>query len=155
MSKSNREWVDWVERVKVLQKAAIIDEEGNILILLRSKDRPGARPGMPDLAGGSMSNDDILSELPPHEFSLSREIKEETGLKINSIEIVFVNSGKKTNKAGENVLVLALGYKCLIKGFKPDIKLSEEHPKSWWLSKEEALKIDFGDDGLHKIIERV
>ena len=155
-SNKQKEWVDWLENVKVLQKAVIVDEEGNVLILRRAKDRPGARAGMSDLVGGSMSKEDVASEgIPPHEGAIKREVEEETGLKIEKIKIVFVGSGKKVNKAGKNVLILALGYKCKVKGVKPIVKLSEEHPESWWTTKEEVLKIDFGDEGLHKIIESV
>ncbi len=51
-------WVDWIN-VKVLQKAVVTDQKGNILALRRNENAPGARPGMWDVPGGGMDVDDL------------------------------------------------------------------------------------------------
>lgn len=105
-----------------------------------------------DLVGGSLGEEDLIDGLKPHEEGISREALQETGLKISEIKIIYINSWVFTKSFGK-VLGLALGYQAKVDGIKPEIKLSDEHIESFWMSKEEALNADFGDDGcLHKSI---
>lgn len=147
-----REWVDW-QNTKVLQKVAIEDEAGNILVLKRIETGPASRLGKADLVGGSLGPEDLNDGVKPHEEGISREALQETGLKISEIKVVFVSSWVFTKSVGK-VLGLALGYQAKVEGIKPEIKLDgKEHVEYYWLSKEEALNADFGDDGgLHKSI---
>ncbi len=141
-----KEWVDWIN-VKVLQKAVLVDMEGNMLALCRPLTGPGRRLGAWDMAGGAMGVEDLNVLQNPHEVSLKREILEETGLTIDSTEIVYICSlVKKTQSAG-SVLILPIGYRCKINGIKPAVVLSDEHIESRWVTKEEFLGMDFGDDG--------
>lgn len=149
-------WVDWMN-VKVLQKAVVIDEKGNMLALRRSENAPGARPGMWDLPGGSMDVDDLEGneDSEPHADAIKREVVEETGLGVLRVEEVCVSSGVKQMETIGKVLILALGYRCYVDGVRPAINLGDEHCESRWISKEEFLKLDFGDDGgLHKKVIR-
>lgn len=54
-----KEWVDWMN-TKVLQKAVVVDETGNMLALRRCETGPASRLGMWDLPGGSMNPEDII-----------------------------------------------------------------------------------------------
>ncbi|HUW24543.1 MAG TPA: NUDIX domain-containing protein [Patescibacteria group bacterium] len=146
------EWKDWLN-VKLLQKVAIVDEEGNILVLTRNPKSPGSRPGKPDLPGGSFSPEDLTSEDNPHLEAVKREIKEETGLTVQNIEVIHASSGIKPTQTAGKVLIMALGYKAGVKGVKPEVTLGQEHTEYQWLPKNEALSLDFGNDGgLHKAI---
>lgn len=139
------EWVDW-QNTKVLQKAVVVDENGSILSIKRS-DEGKARPGKWDLPGGSLSPDDLVEGTKPNIEAIKREIKEETGLVVEEIEPVFVDSGIKHTQSAGDVLILAIGYKCRVQGTIPEITLSSEHTEYKWGSKEEILSLDFGDDG--------
>jgi len=153
-----KEWVDWLPGVKVLQKAVVVDDQGNILALRRRKTGPGARPGKWDLPGGSMSPEDLEGgKSNRHEQALIREVEEETGLKVEQIEVVHLASGIKHTKAAGDVLVLAIGYRCQVDGIRPGVIRSDEHIEDRWVSKGELLKLDFGeDDGFHPaVINRV
>lgn len=151
-----KEWVDWLN-TKVLQKAVVVDEEGNCLSIRRIESGLGGRLGKWDLPGGSLGSDDLIGRTKPHKEAIKREIREETGLEVDEVEIIFADSGiKKTQTAGD-VLLMALGYRCKVKGIKPEITLSHEHIESKWGSKDEMLTLDFGEDGgFHpSIIEKV
>lgn len=139
------EYKDWLN-VKLLQKAAVTDEEGNILILTRSPES-FSRPNMPDLVGGSFNAEDLETKENPHLAGIKREIE--------GVKIVYASSGvKQTQTAGE-ILVFAAGYKATVKGVKPKVTLSNEHSVYRWVSKEEALVLDFNPDGglHHAIVE--
>jgi len=150
------EYKDWLS-VKLLQKVAIVDEEGNILVLTRNPNSPGSRPGKPDLPGGSFLPEDLTSENNPHLEAVKREIKEETGLTVQDIEVIHASSGIKPTQTAGPVLIMALGYEATVKGVKPEAVLGQEHTGYQWLPKNEALALDFGPDGglHHAIIEAV
>jgi 8-oxo-dGTP pyrophosphatase MutT (NUDIX family) len=141
------EWVDWIN-TKTLQKAVVIDEHGNSLALWRTDNGPGARKGMPDLPGGNIGQTDLnTTETSPHELAIKREIKEETGLEVSNLEVIYIDSGNKQTQSAGEVLVLALGYRCCVSGIEPEVTLSDEHKESKWITKEEFLQLDFGNDG--------
>ena len=148
-----KEWVDWVS-AKILQKAVVVDEVGNMLTIKRAVDRPGARPGKWDLPGGSLSPEDFSqNQQNPNELAIGREIMEETKLEATEIKVVHAESGVKKTKSSGDVLFLALGYKCIVKGIKPPVILSEEHTEFSWVNKQELQNTDFGEDGgFHKRI---
>ncbi|MBM4402006.1 MAG: NUDIX domain-containing protein [Candidatus Cloacimonetes bacterium] len=142
-----KEWIDWMN-AKVLQKAVVVDEEGNMLALRRSEIGSASRFGMWDLPGGSMSSEDLIGQQEnPHEAAIRREVEEETGLKVKDVAAIYVSSGiKKTKRAGD-VLVLAIGYRCQVAGIRPQVTRSSEHIEDKWVTKEEFLGLEFGDDG--------
>ncbi len=146
----NKEWVDWLN-TKVLQKAVVVDEEGNILVIKRTGEGPASRRGKWDLPGGSMNPTD-LEESAPHEAAIRREVGEETGLKIEEVRPVYIGSWVFERSVGK-VLGVAIGYVCRVRGVMPDPKLSSEHVDRHWGEKEEIMQMDFGDDGgLHAAI---
>jgi len=150
-----KEWVNW-QNARIVQKVAIVDEENNILILKRVKTGPAHRPGKEDLPGGNMGPEDLIDGTKPHIEAIKREAKEETGLDITGLEIAFVDSWVSIKSIGR-ILNLAIGYKAVVKGIKPVVTLSDEHTDFKWVTREEALNADFGDDrGLHKsILQRI
>jgi len=145
-----KEWVDW-QNTKVLQKAVVVDEEGNILVIKRTEEGPASRKGKWDLPGGSMGPTD-LKEGAPHEAAIRREVEEETGLRVEEVRPVYVGSWFFERSVGK-VLGVAIGYICMVGGIMPEPKLSPEHVDQYWGKKEEILQMDFGDDGgLHLAI---
>lgn len=144
-------WKDWMN-VKVLQKVILVDETGSILLLRRMISGFGSRKGKWDLPGGSMDiNDLIKSPESPHESSIKREVKEETKLEAKNFIPIFVGSGVKTDAEERKILILAICYQAKVEGISPKITLSQEHIEYRWLSKSEALSLDFGEDGgFHK-----
>lgn len=145
-------WKDWMN-VKVLQKAVLVDKIGNILILRRMTSGFGSRKGKWDLPGGSMDAEDLVeSPENPHEFSIKREVKEETKLEATNFIPIYVGSGGKTDTEARKILILAICYQAKVKGMSPKVTLSQEHIEYRWLSKSEALVLDFGEDGgFHRV----
>jgi 8-oxo-dGTP pyrophosphatase MutT (NUDIX family) len=148
----NDVYVDWIEKVKVLQKAAIVNDHGLILALKRSADCPRPQPGCWDLPGGSVdqkdidswkinsgkgNDDDILIR------ALRREIKEETALDIENICVIHSASSFNETK---QTLIVALGYACRAKK-ENNVKLSSEHSEFKWMAKKDFPDLEIGNDG--------
>lgn len=55
----NGVWVDWIEKVKILQKAVVQREDGLLLALKRPADAKG-RANCWDLPGGSVEEEQII-----------------------------------------------------------------------------------------------
>jgi len=146
-----KEWVDW-QNTKVLQRAVVIDGGGNVLTLKRVETGPASRLGKWDLPGGSLEPKDLVKGTKPNIEGIKREVEQETGLRLTDIEPVFVDSWVFSRSPGD-ILGMAIGYRARVSGIMPTVTLSGEHTESKWLTKEEALNMDFGDDGgLHKSI---
>lgn len=149
----NNEYVDWLN-AKVLQKAVVVDEAGNMLALKRTETGPASRPGKWDLPGGSIESQDVTDSTNPHITAITREVVEETGLEPEEIKAVFVDSWAFTRSPG-TILGIAVGYLVKVDGIKPPVRRSDEHTAELWGSKEELLALDFGEDGgLHTSIIR-
>ena len=143
-----KEYVDWLPS-KTLFKTAVIDEAGNVLVSRRVKKDWDSRSEKWDINGGALDKKDALVGSKPHEVTIIREVSEESGLKAEAIECVgFFDSGVKVSSSEGNIPVCVNGFKCKVKGVRPEVKLSDdEHSESKWVSKDEALAFDFGDDG--------
>ena len=143
-------WVDWIEKVKVLQKAVVMRSDGKILALKRPNDNH-TRPACWDLPGGSIDakdiklwkeksgrgdKNDILVK------AIKREIFEEAGLKVLKTKAVHAASGLNEKKG---VFIVGIGYFCTVKD--DEIRLSPEHAKYKWVAKQEFVSFDVGDDG--------
>ncbi len=158
----SRKYVEWIDVVKVLQKCSVVNSEGKILAVKR---RSGAhvRPNKWDLPGGNLDpedianrsfksgkgdDDDILVQ------AVKREVQEETGLKAakGSMKSIHAASGFDENK---KLLAIGIGYQCRVTDSK--VKLSKEHQDFKWVTKEEFLQLDVGDDGglIKGIVEKV
>lgn len=157
MSEAKTEYVDWLN-VKVIQKAIIEDEAGNMLALRRSEGPPVySRPGKWDLPGGSIDAQDLENledGIKPHLTAIAREIREETGLEPISITPLSFDSWTFQKSPG-NILGMAIGYQAIVAGEKPPIQRSGEHMDELWGPRQEVLALDFGDDGgLHPSVIR-
>jgi 8-oxo-dGTP pyrophosphatase MutT (NUDIX family) len=154
-------YVDWIDKVKILQKAVIKNKSGLILALKRTNDPNRPRPNCWDFPGGSLEqediekwkkqsgrgdNDDILIN------SLRREIKEETNLEAVNIRIIHAASGFNEEK---KLFTMAIGYACDAIN-ENDLELSLEHAASKWIAKSDFLNLEIGNDGglIRSILER-
>lgn len=146
-------WVDWIEKVKILQKVAIQNEEGLFLAVKRS-DSEHTRAGKWDLVGGSLDVEDIENGKIGSGMgddqdilikALKREITEETQLttKMGSTRVVHTASGYNDQK---NIFILAIGYIAKVDSDQI-VKVSKEHSEYKWVTLEEFKKLDIGDDG--------
>jgi len=145
-------YVDWIERVKILQKAAIVNKEGKILALRRSNDQKRPRPGCWDLCGGRVEASDIEKwkensgrgdENDILINALRREIKEETNLEVRNNRAIHAASAFSDKK---NSLIVAIGY-CGQAANESELKLSGEHVEYRWVAKDDFLNLEIGDDG--------
>lgn len=158
----NGVWVDWIEKVKVLQKAVIKNEDGLFLALKRPANTP-VRPDCWDLPGGSVEveqitkwkeksgkgdRDDILVN------SIQEEISQETQLSVSEIKAIHSASGFNTSKG---VFIVAIGYSCKVAPNSEQLTLSDEHSEYKWVSLDELKTLHFGDDGglILLIIEKI
>jgi 8-oxo-dGTP pyrophosphatase MutT (NUDIX family) len=148
----NGVYVDWIEKVRILQKAVIKNKSGLILALKRASDQNRPRPNCWDLVGGSVEvedikkwkeksgrgdNNDILIN------ALRREIKEETNLETGNIQVIRAASGFNEQK---KIFVVAIGYACAAAN-ESELALSPEHVEFKWVEKSDFLKLEIGTDG--------
>lgn len=156
----NGTWVDWTDKVKVLQKAVVVNSGGNLLALRRA-DGSHSRPACWDLPGGTVEpeqiaewkvasgkgdSNDILVK------SILQEIFEETSLAPTEVSTIHSASGFDDRKG---VFIIVIGYAC--KGFDTDkLKLSDEHSEYRWVTSDEFAQLDVGNDGglIKSILER-
>lgn len=111
-------------------KAAIINGDGQVLLLRRSKTDL-KRPGELDFPGGAVdAGEDLLA-------AGSREIREETGITIPIAELKLVSADTMVYEDSDlNVnRLLLVGH---IR--KVDIKLSSEHDQYEWVDIDTAIR---------------
>lgn len=142
--------------IKIVQKALVIDAHGKVLFIQRNPDNgEDKRRGKWDLPGGNFEVGDLSGEqMNPMTRALLREVKEETCLKEVTIEDRFID-GDWIHKA--DMLGQSWGYKCSIIESEPTLSLDpNEHTAYKWLTPEEAVTLDVGDDGglIHTILGR-
>jgi 8-oxo-dGTP pyrophosphatase MutT (NUDIX family) len=146
-------YVDWIDKVKILQKAVIKNKEGKILAVRRPADAaPRPRPNCWDLPGGRVEKTDIekwksrSGKGDKNDIlinALKREIKEEANLDVKNIRAIQSASGFDETK---NIFVVAIGYTCDALN-ENGLKLSPEHSEYKWVSKDEFAELDIGNDG--------
>lgn len=112
--------------MKVVAKVLILDSKNRMLILERS----GTHPEFPhhfDLPGGEVELNEDTSQ------AVSREIYEETGLKIPAKKIKLLFNKKINNNLHHLLLITKINKK------DPNLSISWEHCNSFWLTKTELL----------------
>lgn len=157
-----KNYVDWIDTMKVLQKCAVVNSKGEIIALKRRMEDK-SRPGKWDLPGGNLDPEDIErwkdksgrgDENDILVRSVTREVDEETGLKVieGSVKSIYAASGVNDKK---KMFVIGIGYQALVED--GEVKLSFEHQDYKWVSLEEMKKLDVGDDGgfIKGILQRV
>lgn len=114
------------------QKAIVLNAEGKILMLKRSKKTDMAKRW--SLAGGALDkNEEPIA-------SIRREILEETGLTVGGITPYHVKS-----RLHENDQIIVIGYVC--EAESENVQLNWEHTEYRWCNKEEALALPCTPDG--------
>lgn len=111
------------QKIGVSQKAVIFDKQGKILTIRRSKTSP-TRPLYWDLPGG------ILDFGEDTQAAILREIKEETGLRVQNVSVIAATSWHE----GENFLV-TICYRA--KAITKNVVLSYEHDDFTWVAPKE------------------
>ncbi len=119
---------DTADQDRVLQvgvKAVITDDRGRILLLKRSTPFHGEDVLKWDIPGGRIDAGEELAD------ALEREVKEETGLDLGSIDGIFhvqdILFNPKLHVVRITYLVRAAG----------DVQLSDEHVDHRWASRDE------------------
>lgn len=117
----------------IVQKAAVFDEQGRLLTLRRS-DTDVRRPLQWDLPGG------FLDEGEEFVDGVRREIKEEAGLDVGEIELIFSKTEVrdwKDEKKTHTSNVVFMFYKTQAKS--TNVEISYEHTEFKWMTPNEAL----------------
>lgn len=111
-----------MKTAKLIAKAALFNDKGELLLLRRSKTDK-TRPGEMDFVGGSIDPGESPTE------AVLREIAEEVGLNITEKDVALVYSATDFYEEVNRVRFLYVGT---ISG-DPTITLSDEHDKYEWL----------------------
>ncbi len=125
-----------LNNVKFLQKCIIVDDQGRILALRRA---PGdiRRPNCWDLPGGNYKKGETVEDC------IKREVREETSLVLHTMHPVHIASNMGT--AYKDINVIAICYSAT--GWTGEVTLSSEHVESRWVTPDEFMRLDTGDDG--------
>jgi len=121
-------------KTDVIQKAVILNNKGEILMVRRSK-ADVRRPLQWDLPGG------YLEEGEEFIASIRREIAEETALEVTDVELAYAKTEirKWKDHEGPHVRnVIFLSY--LAKAGAGDVTLSSEHDMFQWKPLAEAIE---------------
>ncbi|MCI6461323.1 MAG: NUDIX domain-containing protein [Prevotella sp.] len=123
--------------------AFILNEKNELLVERRGVD-PGK--GTLDLPGGFVNLNETAEE------GLKREIEEETGLKISSVEYMF-NLPNIYPYGGINVHTLDLFYRCRIEG-DVTLKAGDDAADCFWMPLSEIKTEEFGLDSIREAVRR-
>ena len=112
---------------------AVIENSNNEILLLKRSDY-GAFPGIWDIAGGGKN------QLENPYDTLSREIKEETGImKFEIIKLLYIYTGSLQDQSYLNPDIIGFIFWCKTQETK--VTLSHEHTEFKWLKLDDALEI--------------
>jgi len=122
-------------KTDIIQKSIIFNDQGLMLILRRSSS-DDRRPHQWDLPGGELEEgEDFLN-------GVHREIKEETGLEVADVRLIFAKSEVKTwEKNGQKDIANIVRLIYIAKAKPGEVVLSYEHEEFRWMLIEEAIKI--------------
>jgi len=130
-----------MDKIGVSQKVIVLNDNGKILAIRRSKTAP-LRPLHWDLPGGDLD----FGEDPIE--GIIRETKEETGLVIENPEPFDVEA--QINPGREFWVTIAYKAKCNSR----DVNLSYEHDEFRWITAEEFLKLK-SSEKLQRFIKKL
>lgn len=134
----------YLDKVKIIQKVLVVREDGKFLVVRRSKEAP-RRPECWDFPGGNFEKGENIVK------SAKREVREEVGLEVGELKPIYLQSSGKDSV--EDLDVISVGY--VTSEFEGEIVLSHEHIEYRWVSAEEFVEMEVGDDGgfLKKCVE--
>lgn len=118
-------------KIKTAAKSLIFNQDGNVLLLVRSGSDSHA-PGRYDFPGGEVDPGEDLAA------AASRELFEETGIKVPATELVLAYAHTDLDSKGEESInrVFFMG-----KTDQQEVRLSLEHSEFMWLPLERAIEI--------------
>ncbi len=125
-----------LSNVKFLQKCIVVNKDGKVLALRRDPN-DARRPNCWDLPGGNYEEGETVDEC------IKREVREETSLILKSVRPVYLASNFGKTYQGVNVIAVAQTSS----DWEGDVKLSNEHTEYRWVTPNEFLKLETGDDG--------
>lgn len=127
-----------LNNVKLIEKCILLSSDGKLLALKRTKDDK-SRPSCWDLPGGGYEQGEDTDE------AIKREVFEECGLKLHSSATIYFTSriGEKVGFfLGDTVFAV-----CRISSdWSGEVVLSSEHVEFRWVTPDEFLNLNFGDD---------
>lgn len=131
-------------KLQVGVKVLVQNESGEFLFLRRDVSfRPGA-PQKWDIPGGRINPDESLMA------ALGREVKEETGMSLESADELLAAQDIFVDKA--EVHVVRLTYRGKATG---DVKLSDEHDAFKWMKLDEILSEEYIDSYLVSVLRSI
>ncbi len=114
------------QRFFVANKAIIVNDKGNILILRESDDEIRAQTGKWGLPGGRME----FGEHP--QDALKREVKEETGLDVDPVRPVHVDEWQPKVVPDEAWQIVGIFYLCTVNSVS-EVSINEEFDAYSWV----------------------
>ena len=136
MSNYDPNYIPKKEYFLVGGKAIVLNKDGKILVLQRSKKAAGG--GKWSLPGGALGQNESPID------SIKREIVEETKLEVTDVKPF---SFKSYSHDGDSILIIS--YTCRANPEK--VILNWEHDGYKWLFKDEALQLDLTEDAKYFI----
>ncbi len=114
--------------IEISLKAIIKNDKGEYLLLKRAKPYPGEQESRWDIPGGRLIPGEKIPE------ALAREVKEETGMSMKSMNII--NTQDILRVAGRHTIRIAFQTEA-----EGSVTLdSNEHTEYKWMSLDEAIK---------------
>ena len=118
----------------IAAKAIIVDGKGRALVLKQSDEKSVQYAGRYHAPGGEVEPGESLHD------ALLREVREETGLKIKIGDLLTVDEWS-AHIRGQDYQCFGVFYVCTLDG-PAEVKHSEEHAGSAWVTAKEAAVMD-------------
>ncbi|MCX6738874.1 MAG: NUDIX hydrolase [Candidatus Parcubacteria bacterium] len=130
----------------IMASSAIFNEEGKMLILKRGEYEQFLSGYWTGIGGKMEDTDKSVEE------AMRRETKEETGLDVVNCAPIFIEEFTREDRPG--MMAVNIIYLCETDP-KAEVKISDEHCGSQWVSREELSKISPITDLAKGNLERI